>query len=51
MNQGKPYANWDVEVLGPEGDILATLKPGMEIVETLWHDGRAITVREKINAE
>jgi hypothetical protein len=49
-NQGAPYADWDVELVGPGGEIVATLKPGESADTSLWHDGRALTVREKPKA-
>lgn len=45
-NQGKPYADWDVEVIAPDGSVVATLKPGESFSDYLWHDGRALSVRE-----
>lgn len=45
-NQGAPYADWDVELVFPEGEIVK-LKPGQSAELNLWHDGRALTVREK----
>ncbi len=47
INQGKPYADWSVELIGPDGNVEHTLAPGESITITLWHDGRALTVREK----
>lgn len=45
-NQGAPHADWDVEVVDPSGTVVATLKPGESHTNTLWHDGRALMVRE-----
>jgi hypothetical protein len=46
-----PYADWDVEVVGPDGIVIATLKPGESSQNTyLWHDGRALVIREKANS-
>lgn len=45
-NQGAPYADWDVELVLPDGTIERTLKPGESAEVYLWHDGRALSVRE-----
>ena len=45
-NQGAPYADWDVEVV-IDGKVEHTIKPGESVEQTLWHDGRAFSVREK----
>lgn len=50
-NQGAPYADWDVELVGPDGVVIATLKPGESSQNTyLWHDGRELSIREKPKA-
>jgi hypothetical protein len=46
-NQGAPYAEWDVELVLPDGTLECTLKPGESHEVWLWHDGRALSVREK----
>lgn len=46
-NQGPPYADWDVELILPDGTIEATLKPGESHEVWLWHDGKELRVREK----
>jgi hypothetical protein len=45
-NQGAPYADWDVELVADD-QVIATLKPGESTDTHLWHDGRALIVREK----
>jgi len=45
-NQGAPYADWDVELVLPDGKIAKTLKPGESGEVYLWHDGQALSVRE-----
>lgn len=45
-NQGAPYADWDVEILKPDGERDVLLKPGQAATIYLWHDGKAATVRE-----
>lgn len=50
-NQGAPYADWDVELIDPDGSVIATLKPGESSQNTyLWHDGRELRIREKPKA-
>jgi hypothetical protein len=49
-NQGAPYADWDVELVMPDGSVAHTLKPGESQDVSLWHDGQALTVREKAKA-
>lgn len=46
-NQGHPYADWDVEVWA-QGVLIETLAPGESHEFTLWHDGRALEVHEKV---
>lgn len=46
-NQGAPYADWDVEIVKPDGTIERTLKPGESAEVWLWHDGKEHTIREK----
>lgn len=45
-NQGAPYSDWDVELILPDGTIEKTLKPGESAEVYLWHDGKALGVRE-----
>lgn len=45
-NQGAPYADWDVELVNPDGSIVKTLKPGESGEVYLWHDGKSLSVRE-----
>lgn len=45
-NQGAPYADWDVELVLPDGTVERVLKPGESHEIYLWHDGKALTVRE-----
>lgn len=49
-NQGAPYADWEVELVLSDGTVVHTLKPGESHDMSLWHDGRALTVREKPKA-
>jgi len=42
-----PYADWDVELVLPDGSIERTLKPGESHEVYLWHDGKSLSVREK----
>lgn len=39
-------AKWDVLAQINDGEILAILKPGEDATVNLWHDGRALLVRE-----
>ena len=45
-NQGAPYADWDVELVLPDGKVEKVLKPGESGEIYLWHDGKALSVRE-----
>lgn len=46
-NYGAPYADWDVELILPDGVLERTLRPGESHEVYLWHDGKALQVREK----
>lgn len=46
-NENVPPSRWDVEIVSYDGTIEKTLAPGESSDFYLWHDGRALTVREK----
>lgn len=45
-NAGAPYADWDVEVVLPDGTVEKVLKPGESHETYLWHGGKETLLRE-----